>query len=382
MIIKKGCVRMEIEKTIAINSDTAIETSDDFSSEENSRQPVPVTRANAIVYILLERIYSNNDETTQDDRLELQKFIHDFSQQDYFDGSADEFHNFSVELARWGEYCLACDVLDVALNKKKGGFCKNCDLLADYLQYGVNCGRVKEAKKHFKTLMGISRRRWTWRGFSFVVHFLQTLDELDEFDNSIKQMLTTIDCSGVTYPDIELHEKVMLALVQEFKKYQPSSEEPYQIESQVYLYLKDEAKTLAILKEAETAIVVTPKCSLRRADLLYDRGNYVEANEAIHKALIDSDQTHSNVNIGYLHYLLAKCIIQSTAQQGNTLSEKDIDEVFNHFNKALDNFADDKTNDHQQRKQVIRRNVKDILSDYEGVEVPERYQLLFELLED
>ena len=79
---------------------------------------------------------------------------------------------------------------------------------------------------------------------------------------------------------------------------------------------------------------------------------------------------------------MAKCIIQSTAQQDKSLSEKDIDEVFNHFNKALDNFADDKTNDHQQRKQVIRRNVKDIMSDYEGVEIPERYQLLCELLED
>ena len=75
MIIKKGCVIMDIEKTIAINSDTTAEISDDVSSEENTRQPVPVTRANALVYILLERIYSNSDETTQDDRLELQKFI-------------------------------------------------------------------------------------------------------------------------------------------------------------------------------------------------------------------------------------------------------------------------------------------------------------------
>lgn len=367
---------MEIDKNVIINE---VEEKNISSVEEEPvvYLDVPVTRANAVAFVLLQRIYSGNDELQQDDREELVSFINRFSKQDTFSGSADDFHNFAVELARKDEYVMACDILEIGLNNEKGGFSKNCDLLADYLQYGINCGRTKQAKECFKTLMSIPRRRWTWRGFSFGISFLRHLVEQGDIDDSISEVISAVDCSKIDYDDLENAEQVMLAFVQEFKKYFPNLEEPYQMESQVYTYLKDEEKALQVLSEAEKQIIICPRCALRRADMLFERGEYDEASKSVHRALEDAVQTQSSVNEGYLHYLFSLCIIANARRKEIELSAEEIDKVYMHFNIALVEFDAGR----QSYKNVIRRNVKNLQAET-GIEVPEKYVELSALTEE
>ena len=368
---------MEIEKTVSLTGTENGPIDEQRNDIDTIQYDIPVSRANAIAFILLQRIYSNSDETHQEDRAELIQFIERFVNQKTFSGSADNFHNFAVELARRDEYGLACDIIEAGLDKRKGGFSKNCDLLADYLQYGVNCGRTKEAKKHFKTLMTIPRRRWTWRGFSFVVYFLQHLAEQGEVDNNIYQIISSIDSSSIENDMLEPCEKVMLALVREYRKYLPHNEESYQVEAQIYEYFKEEDTALSILKIAEETLPVCPKCALRRADLLYERGDYTGASSSIHRALNDAVQTQSSVNEGYLHYLFALCIISNARKSCEKLTEELVKSVYSHFNKALLEFEEG----HQSHKDVIRRNTRNI-KDETGIEVSDKYIQLSALVED
>ena len=367
---------MEIDKNVIINQ---VEKNPALRVEEEDVVyfDVPVTRANAMVFVMLQRIYSANDEMQQDDRAELVSFINRFSKQDTFSGSADDFHNFAVELARKDEYVMACDILEIGLDKKKGGFSRNCDLLADYLQYGINCGRTEKAKECFVTLMGIPRRRWTWRGFSFGITFLQYLTEQNIIDENILEAISSVDCTMVDYDGLDSAERVMLAFVQEFKKYFPNSEEPYQMESQVYIYLKNEEKALEVLSEAEKQIINCPKCALRRADMLFERGEYEVAGKSVNRALEDAVQTQSSINEGYLHYLYSLCIIANSRRKEIKLSEEEIDRVYMHFNIALVEFDDGR----QSYKNVIRRNVRNLQAET-GVEVPDKYVELDALTEE
>ena len=346
---------MNIQETVSI-IDNPVETTEITTNNGDTQEyfEMPVARANAVALILLQRIYSTDDETTQDERGSLLEFIDAFVHQKSFSGSADDFHNFAVELARRDEFALACDILDAGM--KPGYFGKNCDLLADYLQYGVNCGRLKEAKRAFKTMLSISRRKWTWRSFSFGVTFLQHLDQQDEIDKTIRGALASIDCSHVDYLGLTDEQKCMLALLYEFKQFHPEKEEPYQIESQLFSYFKDDEKALAALQRAEETIPNCPKCALKRADMLFERGAYSEACESVQRALEGSIQTQSSVNEGYLHYLYALCYVANTRKNRSALTDEIVDTIYSHFESALEEFGDSR----QNYREIIKRNARDI----------------------
>lgn len=366
---------MNIQETISIENsgETPQTTTNNVDVEEHL--DMPVARANAVAFILLQRIYSTDDEITQDERESLIEFIDAFVHQKSFSGSADDFHNFAVELARRDEFTLACDILDAGM--KPGYFGKNCDLLADYLQYGINCGRIKEAKRAFRVMLGISRKKWTWRSFSFGISFLQHLDQHDEIDKTIKGALASIDCSNIDFPELTNEQKCMFALVDEFKRFHPEKEEPYQIESQLFSYFKDNDKALAALKKAEDTIPNCPKCSLKRADMLFERGAYSEACKSIQRALDGSIQTQSTINEGYLHYLYALCNVANTRKNNLQLTEDIVNAIYSHFESALEEFGDSR----QNYREIIKRNAKDICSS-SHIEVGDDYINLQALLNE
>lgn len=367
---------MNVQKTVSIdNSETTFETTINNEDTQQEHLDMPVARANAVAFILLQRIYSTDDEITQDDRGSLLEFIDAFVHQKTFSGTADDFHNFAVDLARRDEFALACDILDAGM--KPNYFGKNCDLLADFLQYGVNCGRLKDAKRVFKTMLGIPRRKWTWRSYSFGVTFLQHLDQQNEIDNAIKSALASIDCSGVDYPELTGEQKCMLALVDEFKRFHPEKEEPYHVESQLYSYFKDDEKALAALRKAEETIPNCPKCSLKRADMLFERGLYSEACESVKRALEGSIQTQSSVNEGYLHYLYALCYVANARKTNLPLTDEIVDIIYSNFESALEEFEDSR----QNYQEIIKRNARDIRSS-SHIEIGDEYINLQALLDE
>ena len=169
----------------------------------------------------------------------------------------------------------------------------------------------------------------------------------------------------------------MFALVDEFKRFHPEKEEPYQIESQLFSYFKDDDMALASLKKAEDTIPNCPKCALKRADMLFERGAYSEACESVQRALDGSIQTQSTVNAGYLHYLYALCNVANSRKNNLQLTEDIVDAIYSHFESALDEFGDSR----QNYREIIKRNAKDIRSS-SHIEIGDDYINLQALLNE
>lgn len=325
-----------------------IETS---TNEQETHFAFPVSYASRKAQIYMNYIYRDEDD---DARKDLYDLMEQFFSQKQQSGDADDFHNFAVDLARRDEYALACDVLDCGLNL----FPKNVDLLADYLQYGVSCNKLEECKKIYKTLIKIPRRRWTWRGFAFLVDYLQFL--VDRSDSE---------------KDIDSKEKEMLSIVEDFRKIKPYSEEAYRTEADVYRRLNMHDKEAETLKTALDTIKVAPKCALRYADLLFERGLYDEASDAIQRAISDATQTQTSVNEGYIYYLSGLCKIAKSQQNNSefSLDENSVKGIYSDFNIALTKFqgADNSFVD------VIRTKTITIINKT-GIDVDPQFERLCE----
>ncbi len=298
------------EKEIIIETSTD-DKFDGVDEKKRNDMLLPVSKVNSKAQVFLEYIYSMDDEAAREDLYEL---IDQFLSQDQQSGDADDFHNFAVELARKDEYTLACSVLDCGLKL----FPKNVDLLADYLQFGVNCNKIDECKKVYKTLVKIPKRRWTWRGFAFLVEYLQFLIDRSDSDK-----------------DIDAKESEMIEVASDFRKRFPYSEESYRVEASVY-HILDPDKEAGILKSALENVKVAPKCALRYADIMFERGFYEEAADAINRGISDATQTQSSVNEGYIYYLSALCkiaVIQKN--KGFAISKDEAEDIYSDFNIAL-----------------------------------------------
>ncbi len=347
---------MSTEREIAIDSYEEEPGQEEGSGKKESSPKeyavnLPVNFVHRKAQTFLEYIYRMEDE---DARQDLYDLMNQFTAQEQQSGTAEDFHNFVVDLARRDEYALACQVLECGLAL----FPKNVDLLADYLQYGTCCGRLEACKKMYKALMKIPRRRWTWRGFAFLVDYLRFLVERSDSEK-----------------EMDAREEEMLAVVRDFRKYFPYSEEAYRTESNVYRILNLPDQEMEVLQQALARLQVAPKCALRCADIFFERGQYEEAAAAIQRAISDATQTQTSVNEGYLYYLSALCKI-AVAQKSGTgynLDENAVREIYSDFNIALAKFRDTKNS----YVDVIRTKTNTLVNKT-GMEVDSSYDLLCE----
>lgn len=330
---------------------------------------LPVNQYRVIIDRILRELYADDSGYDNSEiRQQLNDTVARFVKQEQFQGTSDDFHNLAVSLARRDEYLLACDVLQCGLREHK-----SCDLLADFLQYSTSCSRGKEAREYFKLLMGVPRRRYTWRAFAFTINFLQYLGEQADGEEFLLQ--TAPELANYSSKGCELpQERAMLCLLADFKKYFPSSEEPYRVEAQVWNYMKDEKKELAVLRAALTKLKVCPKCALRLGDILFDRGDFEEAAEAIARAISDSVRTQTAVNLGYLHYLMGLCRISAAGKHDRRLTAEDADKIYYDFNMALSEFRSGRDG----YREVIKRSVKQVYMETE-LDLDEKYSYLREL---
>lgn len=108
-------------------------------------------------------------------------------------GTANDFHNFSVNFASRGDHESACDLLQIGLQQHP----LSTDLLADYLQYGIKCGKSESARQYYERLMQIPIERWTWRSFDFSIDYLKAeaalLSAQEEIEKKKKDMLSLAD---------------------------------------------------------------------------------------------------------------------------------------------------------------------------------------------
>lgn len=308
---------MEIKEEVMIETpDSAYEESEKNGSYKK-HYSMPISKISSVAQGFLSRISSLRDEDDDEARAKLNELIDEMCSFNDCSGSANEFHNFAVDLARADEYRLACTVLDCGLTRFK----KDVDLLADYLQYGIKCGLDEETRRIYKSLKKIPTKKYTWRGFSFLIEYLQYL--MDQTDSE-KQMST--------------YESEIQEIIKDFKEKQPSSEEPYRLEAELYHSLNMEQEEVKALKQAFENVDVCPRCALRYADIMLEKGDYTEACMAVDRGIINAMQPQASVNEGYLYFLSALCAIAIVSKEGREYKKEEVEKIYTDFNLALKEF--------------------------------------------
>lgn len=253
-----------------------------------------------------EYLYEENDEA-------LYEIIEETLSQKKVVGSIDDFHNLAVNFSRKDDYETACNILDKGLEQ----FPKAVDLLADYLQNGINCDRVKLCEEYFSRLMRIPMMRWTWRGFSFGIDYMKSLADNIETEEKLMKW-----------------RKKMLDLADTYYKYFPYDEDCFVVKADIYKYFNDKEKEIEILEEALKKIKSCPRCSLRLADIFFEQGEYKKALEYIEKCKYGAVQTQEKINQGYMYYLSGLCKVAEVHQSSSYEDEKIIKDIYIDFNIA------------------------------------------------
>lgn len=196
-------------------------------------------------------------------------------------GGVDDFHNLAVTFARVGLHDMCCDILERGLKLHPTAI----DLLADFLSYGLECGREERCEYYYNLLVSLPDAKMTWRGYDFAIDYL------------MEKIKDSHDESEVPELVIQIEERL-----KKYKAHFPNSEDPYVSESQVLSFLGKENEAIAVLKRAMDTLAA-PKCYLRYADILVKQGKYEEVVSVAQKAVSVSAQEQMSVNIPYLFYL-------------------------------------------------------------------------------
>lgn len=294
----------------------------------------------------------------------LVQFVEELVAQEEICGDANDYHNFAVELARENHEQLACMLIERGLKQ----FPSNVDLLSDYLQYGISIEKEKECNEAYEKLMKIPNNRWTWRGFSFSINYLQhLLDDVSESDEQIE----------------ELKEKI-IQIADDYVKYLPYSEEGYRAKARVYSSIKDDPNAeVEILKECLSIVKVSPKSALRSADIYFERGEYENALECVERAIRDANQTQGSINEGYVYYLSGLCKMSMLGSiKGKEITEdvkEQVRDIFIDFNSAFLEFGLEIDGTY---KKVMIKKAKMLKSRYDDVEIPFKCEKLLENMDE
>lgn len=283
-------------------------------------------------------------ELLDDDNIEeLFELAYTLLNQEKVFGAENDYHNFSLNYSRKSAYDIACEILDRGLKQ----FPRSVDLLADYLQVGINCNRVEQCEDHFNTLLQIPKIRWTWRGFSFAIDYLLYLS------NSLNE------------DELADMKERTLSLADEYCRYFPTDEDPFICKADIHDFFNDRKAVKEILTEAINTIYVCPKCALRLADLLFEEGAYENSLSVLSNCLYQSIQTQDSVNHGYLYFLSGLCKTVLLLREA-AFGEKDrVLDIYNDFSIAQ------KTGlRHASYLRVMRRQI-DILEIRSGVDYPD-----------
>ena len=320
--VVKEAPAMKIKETVNVIQEDKGNANGVRYDDERKHYSMPVKKIGMIAGGFLEDISLMDDEDDTEARDALNRLIDDMCSYNDCSGDADDFHNFAVELARADEYRLSCMVLDCGLKR----FPKNVDLLADYLHYGINCGLEKETQKAYLALKKIPMKKYTWRGFAFMVDYLQYLIDMTDSDENISK-----------------YESEIFKIIEEFKKAKPYSEEPYRAEADVYESLNMGDKAVEVLETALESIEVCPKCALKYADIMLETGDYKKALLATEKGKKYSNQPQASVSEGYIYFLSGLCVIALVSKEDRPFTEEEVEGIYSDFNLSLKEFKSNRS---------------------------------------
>lgn len=207
-------------------------------------------------------------------------------------GDADDFHNLSVTLLRRADdFETAMEIVELGLKLHP----TDPDLLADGINYGVNCGQASRSAQLFDQLQKIDQSLWTWRAFSFSADYL-----LDRY------------ISGGTAANLNQ----VFELVRQYQRYYPTREDSRFIEYQIYDKTNQPQKAQEVLEKAIKELNYCPKCWLRYADIMMEQGCNSKAEPWL-KKLRSRPQSAESVDASYAYYLDGLCRANAILDSGN-----------------------------------------------------------------
>lgn len=124
-----------------------------------------------------------------------------------------------------------------------------------------------------------------------------------------------------------------------------------------------------VLKSALDNLKVAPKCALRYADILFERGQYEEATIAIKRCIGDSTGKQSSVNEGYMYYLYALSILADHQKRDVKMDKDTVIQIYSNFNVALSDLGN------SNYSGVIRTKTNTLINTT-GIEIPIEYEKL------
>ena len=320
--------------------------------ENKSTRPVSIRLATQKAETYYRILRDPEDPDYEDAQDELNRLVWTVIRQPA--GDADDFHNFAVSLAKNGLDYLACDIISCGLKY----YPKNCDLLSDFLQFGMKCGLRNECEICFDTLSKIPKRRYTWRGFSFSIAYLKKLVDECETDQEIDELAGK-----------------MLELSDAFLKYLPYDEEAYHSRATVYGVLRDSKREVETLRQGLDTLGSAPRCALQLGDILVDRGEYDSAIQVIQQGISGNNKDQSSVNEAYMYYLLGRAKLGCAEKAGTPLKESDLMEIYTAFNTSLS------TMDSRSYRETIRNKVIMLVSKT-AFPVSPNLENLYDLVEE
>ena len=210
----------------------------------------------------------------------------------------------------------------------------------------INCGQKEYCQKCFATLNTIKKDKWTWRAFSFSIDYLR--EEWADKDTD-------------TAEDI-------LKLVKEYQEMRPDEEDAWLCEYEVYDSINQTSRGIEVLEKAIEQFRFCPKCCLRYAEIMMDRGDYEKA-EPIIKKLRLNPKTGESINLSFMFYLDGLCkmskLMASDEYEDGDVDEREVIKVYRSFRLALTS-----PGLREGTKQRIDENIGR-LSKETGIEYPE-----------
>ena len=268
-------------------------------------------------------------------------------------GTAEEFHNASVELVRSNLYDFAVRLLDLGIRK----YPRNADIYADILKYGLKCRRITDLKRYYDGdreyvgLKNIQKKYWTWRSFTFSLDYMQELLQYyDDNDSEYMQLKNDI-------------EQLILQYYEAAKGFRDQSEheKAYMAESEYLLQIGETERAYEVLQTAVKALPMRcPQCALQLADYYFEKAEYPKTIEYASIAT-ESVNTQDAISVGYAFFILAISLERKAKYIDKvSLDEKTCRPIYKAYHKA---YTDLKIEKQRTLCQSVRKKVTQLEID-------------------
>lgn len=200
----------------------------------------------------------------------------------------DVYHNFVMDLFRVGDYDLALQVCDYALEAAP----YNRDMLGDAIKACGDSSQFEKGEEYLSRAMQIPYKLWSFRLFLYGVDFLKT--------------------KLSAYPlDEDLYQRA-LALADEYIRNLPYDEHGYNQKAELLVLMNERDRAVTELKrfifdtrpdEMDTrSELVTAQCCVTLLNILDDSNNYDFIIQICDRGLRNTTQEQPSVAMGFFVY--------------------------------------------------------------------------------